>query len=272
MKLLARLFLSLPLLFLAGCLQVDAVVKLKPDGSGTIEQKVMMGGAIVQQMKSMAAAFGGEKAAADGGIYDEAKVKARAAEMGPGVTYVSSKKETAPDGSEGFTATYAFTDINQVKLKADPGDFGPQGGGMKIKSHSKEPPIAFQFTKGQPASLKILNPRAKADPAGKPGAPPSPEDAMQDAMLPMMQQMLKDMRMHVAVEVAGRIVESNAQWKEGSRVTLMDLEMNKILADPAKFKAMTKFKDPSSPEAKALIASVPGIKVETAETVTIKFQ
>jgi hypothetical protein len=273
MKRLARLFALLPPLFLSGCLQIDAVVKLQPDGSGTIEQKVMMGGAIVQQMKSMAAAFGGDKGAnASSGIYDEAKAKARAAEMGPGVTFVSGRAITGADGSEGFTATYAFTDINQVKLKADPGDFGPQGGGMKMKSSSKEPPLTFQFAKGQPASLKIVNPRTRPDPAAKPEATPSPEDAMQEAMLPMMQQMLKDMRMSVAIEVAGRIVETDAQWKDGARVTLMDLDMNKILADPAKFKAMAKFKDPSSAEAKALIASVPGIKVETADTVTIKFQ
>jgi hypothetical protein len=270
---LSRLFTLLPALFLTGCLQIDALVKLKPDGSGTIEQKAMMGGAMVAQMKSMAAAFGGDKAGgADGGIYDEAKLKARAAEMGKGVTYVSSKKETAADGSEGFTAVYTFTDINQLKLKADPGDFGPQGGSVKMKSSGKEPPMTFQFTKGQPASLKIINPRAKAEPAKKADAAPSPEDAMQDAMLPMMQQMLKDMRMTVAVEVAGRITETNAQWKDGSRVTLVDVEMNKMLADPAKFKAMTKFKDPNSAEAKAILASVPGIKVETAETVTLKFQ
>jgi hypothetical protein len=141
-----------------------------------------------------------------------------------------------------------------------------------MKSSSKEPPLRFQFTKGKPATLTIINPRAKADPASPGDAAKQPEDPMQDAMLPMMQQMLKDMRMQVGVEVAGRIVETNAQWSEGSRVTLMDVEMNRILADPAKFKAMSKFKDPSTAEAKALIASVPGIKVETADTVTVKFQ
>jgi hypothetical protein len=271
MKLLSRLLMLLPALFFAGCLQIDALVKVKPDGSGTIEQKVMMGGPAVAQMKSMAA-FGGDAAAKGTELYDEAKLKEKAAEMGEGVTFVSGKKETGADGSEGFTATYAFTDINKLKLKASPGDFGPSSGALKMKSKSDEPPVTFQFTKGKPAELTIVNPRAQPDKAKKPNAEPKPEDAMQDAMLPMLQQMLKDMRMNVVVEVAGKISETNAQWRDGSRVTLMDMEMNKILADPVKFKAMTKIKDPSSAEGKALIASVPGIRVETAEMVKIKFQ
>jgi hypothetical protein len=265
----ARLFALLPLFFLTGCLQIDALVKLEPDGSGTIEQKVMMGGAMVAQMKSMTAAFGGDKAGGDGGLYDEKKLKARATEMGPGVTFVSGKKETAADGSEGYSAVYAFADINKLKLKASPADFGSEGNGMKLKGTSEEEPLTFRFAKGKPASLTVVNPRAGAK--GR-SAAKSEDDAMQDAMIPMMQQMLKDMRMKVEIEVAGGITETNAQWKNGSRVTLMDVEMNKLMADPAKFKAMTKIKSPTDAGAKALFASVPGIKVETADTVTIKFQ
>ncbi len=267
----ARLSAFLPVLLFTGCLQIDAVVKVKPDGSGTIEQKVMMGGEIVSQMKSMASAFGSDKSPGAGGLYDEKKLKARATEMGPGVTYVSGKMEKAADGSEGYVAVYAFNDISKLKLKASPADFGSEQGGLKIKGSSEEAPLTFKFTKGKPATLTIVNPRAGPD-AKKAEAAKDQADAMQDAMLPMMQQMLKDMRMNVSVEVAGKIVETNAQWREGSRVTVMDVEMNRILADPAKFKAMTKIKNPSSAEAKALISSVPGIKVETADTVTIQFQ
>lgn len=274
MKILPRLrtlAALVPVVFLAGCLQIDAVVKVKPDGSGTIEQKMMLGGEVVAQMKSMAQAFGGDKNVKGSEIYDEAKLKAQAAEMGEGVTFVSGKKATETDGSEGYTAIYAFTDISKVKLKTSPSSFGAPGG-MSMKTSSKEPPVTFQFTKGKPAELTIITPRPKPDAAKKKDAGPSPEDAAQDAMLPMMQQMMKGMRMNVAIEVAGKITETNAQWREGSRVTMMDVEMNKIMADPVKFKAMTKIKEPNSPEAKALLAGVPGIKVELADTVKIKFQ
>ena len=267
----------LPALLLTGCLQFDAVVKVKPDGSGTVEEKVMMGGAMVSQMKAMTQAFGGDKAggAKSPDLYDEAKAKAQAAKMGEGVTFVSGKKLTTPDGSEGFTATYAFADINKLKLSTSPGDLAPggAGGGMSFKGKGGEAPVVFQFTKGKTAELLVKPPQPKPDASTKAKKDaPSPEDAMQEAMLPMMQQMLKDMHMTVVIEVQGNIVETNAQWRDASRITLMDLDFNKVLADPAKLKALTKIKDPNSSDAKALLKTVPGVKVETAETVKIKFQ
>ena len=48
----------------------------------------------------------------------------------------------------------------------------------------------------------------------------------------MMQQMFKDMKISLAVEVAGRIVETNAEYRDGSRVTLMEMDFNKVLAEP----------------------------------------
>jgi hypothetical protein len=263
------LLLLLPLVALTGCLQVDALVKVKPDGSGTIEQKVMMTAATVAQMKSMMA-FGGDKAGGKSGeLFDEAKLKSEAAAMGEGVTFVAGKKVTAPDGGEGYTATYAFTDISKLKLKNNPSAFAPGGGALQMKSSSKQPPVTFQFTKGRPAELTIVNTRVKS---AKKEEAPAADDPAQEAMLPMMQQALKDMRMLVAIEVEGKIAETNAQWREGSRVTVMDMDVNKLLADPAKFKALTKIKDPNSAEGKALLASVPGVKIETADAVKIKFQ
>ena len=95
---------------------------------------------------------------------------------------------------------------------------------------------------------------------------------MNDAMLPMMQQMFIDMRISMSVEVVGKITATNAANKEGSRVTLLDVDFNKILADPAKMKAMTKIKDPNSAEAKAFLKTIPGMKVELANPVKISFQ
>ena len=191
--------------------------------------------------------------------------------MGEGVTFVSAKKITEKD-REGFTAIYAFTDISKVKLSTNPPDLGG-GGDLGLKKGDTEP-VTFKFTKGGTAELAVTTPAMKAAVAKskEETAADATQEAMNEAMLPMMQQMFKDMRMSMSVEVAGKISTTNATYKEGSRVTMLDVDFNKILADPAKMKAMTKIKDPNSAEGKALVASVPGIKVETAETVKIKFQ
>ncbi len=97
----------------------------------------------------------------------------KASKMGEGVTYVSGKKITAPD-REGFTATYAFTDINKVKLTTNPPDLGG-GGSLKINSKGDNEPVTFTFAKGKTAELTVTTP------AMKPTAPKSADEAAQDA-------------------------------------------------------------------------------------------
>ena len=83
MKKLIRLpILFLSTLLLWGCFQVDTVVRVKKDGSGTVEERMVMGGMFVAQMKMMSAqmgAMGGEAAGAgEFSLLDEEKLRARA--------------------------------------------------------------------------------------------------------------------------------------------------------------------------------------------------
>ena len=271
------LALCIPLSF-SGCFQIDKNVQVKPDGSGTITETVTMGTAMIAQMKAMAAGFGDPSASSGAKpksfeLLDEAKLKEEAKKMGEGVTFVSAKKITAAD-REGYAATYAFTDINKVKLSTNPPDIAGDGGALKMTGKGDTEPVTFAFTKGKTAELTVTTPAMK--PAAAKGkeeaAGDAAQEAMNEAMMPMMQQMFKDMRMSMSVDVVGKITATNAANKEGSRVTLLDVDFNKILADPAKMKAMTKIKDPNSAEAKAFLKSVPGMKVETANPVKISFQ
>ena len=276
MKIRSLLFVLSTTLFFSGCFQIDKNVQVKPDGSGTITETITMGTEMMAQMKAMAAGFG-DPAAAGGKpkafeLMDEAKLKEEAKKMGEGVTFVSSKKITEKD-REGYVATYAFADISKVKLSTNPPDIGGAGA-MKMAGKGDTEPVTFAFTKGKTAELTVTTPAMKpaAAKSKDEAAADATQDAMNEAMLPMMQQMFKDMRMSMSVEVVGKITETNAANKEGSRVTMLDVDFNKILADPAKLKAMAKIKDPNSAEAKAFLKAIPGMKVETANPVKISFQ
>ena len=276
MKLRSLLLALSTAFFFSGCFQIDKSVQVKPDGSGTITETVTMGSEMLTQMKAMASGFG--DAAAAGGkpkafeLLDEAKLKEDAKKMGEGVTLVSSKKIREKD-REGYVATYAFADINKVKLSTNPPDIGGAGA-MKMTGKSDTEPVTFAFTKGKTAELTVTTPAMKpaAAKSKDEAAADATQDAMNEAMLPMMQQMFKDMRMSMSVEVVGKITATNAENKEGSRVTMLDVDFNKILADPAKLKAMAKIKDPNSAEAKAFLKTIPGMKVELANPVKISFQ
>ena len=259
-----------------GCFQIDKTVQVKPDGSGTITETVSMGSAMLAQMKAMASGFGDPSAAGAKpkgfDLLDEAKLKEEAAKMGEGVTFVSAKKTTAAD-REGYTAVYAFKDISKVKLSTNPPDIGGTGG-LKMTGKGDTEPVTFTFTKGKTAELTVTTPAMKpaAAKSKEEAAADATQEAMNEAMLPMMQQMFKDMRMAMSVEVVGKITATNATNKEASKVTMLDVDFNKILADPAKMKAMAKIKDPNSEEAKAFLKTIPGMKVETANPVKISFQ
>lgn len=278
MKTLRALFAAaLFTLGLTGCLQIEKLVKLKPDGSGTIEETVVMSKESVAQMEQMAAGFGGldkkkeDKPAAKGfDLMDEKKLRAAAEKMGDGVTFVSAKKIDNDKGS-GFVATYAFTDINKLKLDQNPGDAMPTPGGVKTgagSGASKVEPVTFKFAKGSPAELLVKMPAPDLKKAEKKEQPPGSEDmAMQ-----MMKQMFKDMKITMAIEVAGEIKETNAEYHDGSRVTLIEMDFNKLLADPEKFKKLAKENPKTLQESKVLMKGIDGVKVETAPEVKIKFQ
>jgi hypothetical protein len=105
---------------LTGCFQVETLIRVKPDGSGTIEETFMMNKAIMQMMGGMLTQMG-EGAGAQQpeqqilkeafSLFDDAKLKQEAGDKGEGVTYVSGRR-LSTETFEGYQATYAFTDIN----------------------------------------------------------------------------------------------------------------------------------------------------------------
>jgi len=253
------------LLGLTGCFQVEKVVKVKPDGSGTVEETVLFTKAALASFQQMAASVPGNKegAAKAPDIYDEAKLKDAAAKMGAGVTFVSAQKISNEQG-EGFTATYAFSDINKLTIDQNPGEAVPTGN-VKASSDKREP-IVFHFTKGTPAELTLTTTPPNFQP--RKVQPPG----MEDMAMKMMKKILQDMHLSLVVEVQGTILETNAEYHDGPCVTLLDLDFNKVLADPEKFQALARANPQTLQDAKALIKGLDGVKIETAPEVKIKFQ
>ena len=91
-------------------------------------------------------------------------------------------------------------------------------------------------------------------------------------MMQMMRELYKDMRIRIAVEVDGRITETNADYVDGSTVTLMDIDFAKILEDEQKFKELMSAEPETIEEMKELVKDNPGIKVEIEESIRIRFR
>jgi hypothetical protein len=194
--------------------------------------------------------------------------------MGTGVTFVSAKKHSTDKG-EGYIATYAFTDINQLRIDQNRSDAMPDAGpGVEVKKEKSEP-ITFQFKKGKVAELIVKNPVDTQPDVGQPKSDkPAEADAPggEEMVVMMMQQMFKDMKMTMVVEVVGKVVKTNAEHVAGNRATLMEMDFNKLLANPAKLKELGKANPKTIEETKALVKGVEGVKVETKPSISIQFQ
>jgi len=276
----------------AGCIKTATTMHVKKDGSGTIKlemhmseeamQKaaVMMAGIMAQTMGKMT---GGEgemdmapppemKMNAPKSLYDETKARALASKFGEGVRFVKGKETTNAEGWKGFTAEYAFDDVNRITLGPDvvqgmAGMIVAQPG--PAETTRERTAYRFSMTRGAPNTLSITYPRLPDSDAEKPGTteltvPSTTEDRVAEIM--------KGRRDVILVSVEGRITTTDARWRSKrspNTIMLYLLDYDKLLADPA---ARKKIEEVDNPLALA-DAKLPGLYVEQpGRLITVKFQ
>lgn len=254
----------------AGCLSNDTLVKVRADGSGTVEQTLMVN---PETFEGFAAMAGGQK---DGGdvnvkmnfpspkdMLDEAKLKEAAAQIGPGVRFVSATP--LKEGKmEGARAIFAFDDINKISVTGGGASGGP----------SNDPPMTFHMERrpGGTSLLTINLPdpadKSKAEPAA--AAPPSP---MPPQMLAMLKPLFADMRVAIALEVEGGVVKTNATHVSGSRITLLNIDFGALMNAPGAFEKLTSLGPGASmTEVAPIIKDIPGLQVQTTPTLSVEFK
>jgi len=279
-------------LAVTGCVDTTTVVELNADGSGRIVETAYMSAAALGMMGGMMAGMGGEGGAqatvTDNPMMDEGKAKAKVSELGEGVKFESIKEISKPDGSKGAQIIYAFGDISKLKVSMGNGD-SEMGGGGDMGDEGVDKPvdaaedvkgiITFEFAKG---NLTVNMPKPKEATAGE-GEVAQPEDAQSDAMGAQMMQgmlpMFKGMRMRMFLKMPSEITETNAKYagldastKKKQIVTLLDMNMDAILAQPDGTKNLMKLqKSKDQSKNLELLSGIEGIKVETAEKISIKF-
>jgi len=260
--------LLIPLL--AGCLQAETTVRVTPDGSGTLIERVVLGHDTIALLTEMAPE---DKPFT---LLDEAWLRDQAGRYGEEVRLVAAMPlET--DFGKGYEARYAFPDVNDLRVDTDPGTRVPGDDAGAAVEQEKAPELAtFTLEPGSPARLVIRWPvdRPEADDGAASGAESGEEPAGEPAPeeLAMLKEMLGGLRMSIAVEVEGEIVETNATHREGSRVTLLDIAFAELLSNEAALRKMATQEPETLAELKAFTKELPGLKLEVEPEVTVRFQ
>src|SRR5689334_15757787 len=117
MRMVKMAVLALMASWAVGCISIDSVIKIKPDGSGTMEQTMLINASSMSMMSMMG---GGDSKDAKpkldpATIFSKEKLAADAANLGEGVTFLSSEPVTQGE-MKGVKAIYAFTDFNKLKV------------------------------------------------------------------------------------------------------------------------------------------------------------
>ena len=255
----------------SGCITALTTIKLRPDGSGTIEQAMSMNAATAEQFASMTKglsdAAGEGQEGQPGEMFSEKEMKEAATKYGEGVVFVSSRPIKTAD-RVGRVAIYEFADISRIKInqKPDAAEAGAAAGG-------KAEDVLFRFSR-QPSGNSVVNvvfpePKfdaAKGSPAGDTATtseakPPDP------AQLAMMKTLFEGLRVEIGLEVLGTIVKTNSPYVQGSRVTLLEMDFSQLLEND---QLLSKVAQPGSlEEAKQLLKDVKGFKVNLDREVVV---
>lgn len=258
------------LVTLAGCFEVSTVVSLKPDGSGTISERMLMSREALSQMKP---AGGKEKKEKSGGMPEKEALEKKTKDYGEGVTFLGVHPVVTKT-HEGFEAVYAFRDINTIHVSRNPDASASADSSSGTPKKDKQY-VLFRFEKGTPSKLLIeldqeLDRAAPASSA-KPPAASSPEQQKMAAEL--MKQFFKGMRVFLAVDIEGSVVGTNAMHLSGNRITLVAMDFDKLMAHPKQFAAFNALGPNSSMQAmQKILRNIPGLKVEGQKEVEVRFR
>jgi hypothetical protein len=186
------------ILLLAGCVEDLKVIRLKPDGSGTI--------LYTRRMKDWAIDAVRKNKLVD--EFTEEKARERIQSLGE-VEFVSVEKANAP-GWEGMTATYSFKDLTKLKIDDSDTVLGLE----KLANGNRVLTVTSRFKAAKPDNRP-------------PAAKLSDEEA---------KALMAGLKFRLTVEVEGTVVKCSSPHLEGAVLTVMEVDFDQLLAEETRLK------------------------------------
>lgn len=281
-------------LVLSGCFQTKTLVRLNADGSGTVEETVLMSSsmamAIMMGGMDLLSEEGDEEPEIPDGPYSMEALEARATSLN--ATFASVEPVDILFGG-GYTAIYAFDDINTLQLTAGPDASLPDGLGSQLVTGAGESMeydeegnpieasqedesadlISFEYQDGR---LKVRMPRPDAPEVADEETDDEDEKSGPNASeFQQMKTILKDMRFSLAVELPSPVRETNASNVDGQLMTLFDIDFGTLLNTPGAFEQIEALDLDGPPKfsasAMASFPTIPGFVFEHEQEVTVSF-
>jgi hypothetical protein len=211
----------------AGCVKIRLTVKLNEDGSGQVVEDIVFSRMMVDASKRIKDSPGID------GLTSDEHVRGRMAHMGKGVSLVDKKVEQQADGSLRLLTTYAFEDINDLKLAPLP--YGPGWEDLHMAfEYEADTSLAAEYR----LNVEFRTPEGKnRQHYDRPELPPLSEREAQQVrqLLPVFKDMVEGFELKLALEIYGPKVWAtttkghmpsggyNPFAAQGGRVTLFQI-------------------------------------------------
>jgi hypothetical protein len=260
------ILLFIPVILFSGCLKVNSNVIINKDGSGILEEQVLMSDMVISMMNEFMSSFQDSTSAPEEfKLFKEDELKAKSSEYGEGVKYVSGE-EIKIDGWQGYKAIYSFEDLNKIKMETDPNTKveNPQDDGQETEYFS------FKFIPGDIAELIIDRPDLRSEKKDEEIAVETDTEnqELDDSLIKMMD----GMTMTISLEFNGKIVETNASYVDDTKITMLDIDFSEVLKNKESLELFKKNPPDNLDEMKVIVENIPGMKVEFKKPVIVKFK
>jgi hypothetical protein len=266
-KISFSLWLLVLSIFLNGCIQVETNIKVNKDGSGTIEEIVLMSNDVVKMLQEFAGTFGDSTETNSFKIFNEDELKQKAANYGEGVEYISGE-ELIKDNKQGFRVVYSFKDLNNISLSPDPENQISVGGEME-KTEPDNDQFKFSFIPGETPEVIITAKNKESSVESDETESEYGEISSQDSTF---LEMMKEMKISMNVIFNGEIISTNSSYKENNKITLLGIDFGEIISNPEAFKKLNQKNPENFVEFKEIVKDIPGIKLEAGYPVSVTFK
>jgi hypothetical protein len=234
---------------------MTTVLKVNGDGAGTIDHGMIFTTAALAQLRQFAA-FAGRGQTFDPLSEQQARDMANA--IGEGVTYVSSTPITTANG-QGRESTYAFADVNQLKISTQPAT--PRG--LPTAGLDTSEAVSFSLTH-ESSGNSVLHIRVP-----EPNWIGTIGTLNANGQLGLIKTLLAGARILLAVEPAGPLVKTSSPYVDGQRVTLLEVDLDEILKDETLIPRLSAAK--TQDEVMEIMRHAAGLKINLDREITVEF-
>ena len=253
---------------MAGCLDSQTSLSVRPDGSGTLTERV--------RVTALASAYASsaldDRAAATNYLEH---CRERASRLGAGVRVASVKDIGARDWI-GFEALYMVPRIADLQMPQQPDTY--LLGGLAPSNTPPGEPLTFGFARGDPSVVTVNVPRPIAASTARlrPAMAAASSRRLSVEYLSAVRKLFEGFRVRMSVQVDGRITRvenGQADMLQPNSVTLFDFDGTKLLADNDHLRrvvSLAPIEDVDS--AKVLLDGMPGATFLNEERLTIRFR